>query len=238
MNNILLPGTNYQVKFLKEVIGEPQSPVLFVGSGNEMCAADYSAYINAPVEHIVEDYESMINAKLLTTSNNLITTRIMDFTNTDFDDNSFSLVFAQASTSNFSRNKIVKELRRVLKPGGIYCVGETIKTKKHLPTFAMDIIESSEMNLLHSDEIQSYYELRNFSFIDEKEVHKSLDEYYETANNLMRNSVKQMDETELKYNKKIIKKIKHETEAYLKNGFDKYISFKILILKKNESEQK
>jgi hypothetical protein len=67
------------------------------------------------------------------------------------------------------------------------------------------------------------------------EQKKGLDDYYQYASDILHNSIKEMDEKELKYNKRLIKKAKHETEAYLKLGLDKFISYKTLILKKNDS---
>lgn len=236
MNKPLLPGTEYQYRFLKNSPAEQNIPILFIGAGNEFFADKFSKKFKVNAELIVEDYETLISAKLLLQENSAVTTRIMDFARTDFDDKQFKCVYSQASVSNPDRNKIIKEIKRILQPDGFLIVGEIVKIRKDIPAYVNDILTSSQLSLLDSEEIKSYYEQRNFTVIEECEEKRGLDEYYELCSVIMKNSVNLMDEDELKYNKKLIKKARHETDAYLKLGLDKFISFKILVLQKNDAK--
>lgn len=236
MNKPLLPGTEFQYRRLKNSPVEQNIPILFIGAGNEFFADKFSKKFKVDAELIVEDYETLISAKLLLQENSAVTTRIMDFARTDFDDKQFKCVYAQASVSNPDRNKIIKEIKRILQPEGFLIVGEIVKIRKDIPAYVNDILTSSQLSLLDSEEITSYYEQRNFTVIEECEEKRGLDEYYELCSVIMKNNVNLMDEDELKYNKKLIKKARHETDAYLKLGLDKFISFKILVLQKNDAK--
>ncbi len=59
----------------------------------------------------------------------------MDFSITDFNDAVFDIVYAQASISSKMRNKIIKEIKRILKPEGILSVGEITSLKSSPPIF-------------------------------------------------------------------------------------------------------
>src|SRR3989339_1438185 len=124
--SIFLPGQKRQYNFfLKNYTRKPQS-ILVIGSSSEQIATLLSEKFNTPVDLIVEDYESLMNSKLVLSGESSITVRIMNFDSTDFSNEQFDLVYAQASISLTNRNQIVKERKRILKPGGYFSVGETV----------------------------------------------------------------------------------------------------------------
>ena len=230
--NILLPGTDYQIEFLCENVELEAKRILVVGSACEIIAKILSEKSNQLVDLIVEDYESLINSKLFLENNDQVRIRIMDFEVTDFDKSEFDLVYAQSSLSDYRRKGIVKELKRVLKDDGILCVGEIIKFENELPVFVEEILDSSDLDPLHRENINQFYYERNFALIKEKEFNKSLKSFYTNSIKKLEDSKKELTEDEKSYYKKLLKKISHESNAFLNLGADKFIGFKSLILKK------
>jgi len=90
---------------------------------------------------IVNDYDSLINARLNLIKDSKVLVKMMDFDNTDFDAEVFDLVYAQASISLLNRNKIVKEIKRILKPEATLCVGEITALDRDFPPFVRNIFD-------------------------------------------------------------------------------------------------
>ncbi|MCB9211490.1 MAG: methyltransferase domain-containing protein [Ignavibacteriales bacterium] len=57
----------------------------------------------------------------------------MSFEHTDFNEAQFDLVFAQASISNLGRKSIVKEVKRILKPNGIFVSVKLLNLRQMFP---------------------------------------------------------------------------------------------------------
>ena len=230
---VLLPGLTRQLKFLLNEVEIENFNILVVGSGSVQIAKLLQNKTGKTLDIIVEDYESLMNSNLLLKEKGNIQVKLMDFEHTDYNNETFDLVFAQASVSNFRRNKIVKEIKRILKPKSYFIVGEVTKLQNELPNFVAEIFNYSEINPLLETELIKYYESRNFEIIAQKDLSYTLKEYYSTNINRLKTTEKKLSEEEKTYYKKLLKKISHESNAYLKLGADKFIGFKTLLLKKN-----
>ncbi len=229
----LLPGSNKQLKLLEDELAIKNYSVLVIGSASEQIAKEIEEIAGKQVELIVEDYESLINSKLILSKNEKVNISLMDFEATDFDDELFDLVYAQASISDFRRNGIVKEIKRILKPGGYLCVGEITKLTKDIPTFVQDIFDSSDLDPLFHNDVAEYYRQKNFDIIREKDFSPSLKEYYSLSLKKLKKTQEELTDNEKSYYKKLLNKISHESKAFLKQGADKHIGFYVLLLKKN-----
>ncbi len=225
---ILLPGGSEQFEFLKDKVNWEGMKILVVGASAEPIAEKLSE--NGDVEIIVEDYESLISANLLL--KNKIPVKLMDFSVTDYESETFDLIYAQASVSSSNRNKIFKELKKLLKPDGFLCIGEIYLMKENPPQFIKDILEESDQLILTAEELEKYYRERNFKITEMKNLTGTLNDYYSTSRKKLINSLGNLSEEEKSYYKKLLKKISHETNAFLKLGADKYLGFKAFLLKK------
>lgn len=232
MNKTLLPGGNRQLKFLREKYELEDKRVLIVGSGSELIAQKLASDAGRQVELIVEDYDSLMNSKLVLEGDQNVFIRIMDFQYTDFSNEEFDLVFCQASISDLRRNKIVKEMKRILKPGGNICIGEIVRLEERVPVFVQDIWDNSELDPLFVNEIEKYYTERKLEIVDRVNLSNSLKNYYSENLNMLGDAAAELDDKEKSYYKKILNKISHESQAYLKQGGDRFIGFEVLILKK------
>lgn len=231
-NKILLPGLNEQIIFLQSRINIGDSKILIIGSNSGEIAKIFCAKNSSQIELIVEDYESLINTKLILDKTKNVNIKIMSFEHTDFKDGQFDLIYTQASISGSNRKSIVKEIKRILKPDGIFCIGEIVKLENEIPTFVNDIFESSDIVPFEISKLENYYLERNFTLIDSKNLSNTLSEYYSNVSELLKSKMKDLSDNEKSYYKKFLNKIKHESHAYIKLGADRFIGFKSLILKK------
>ena len=232
--NIFLPGLDNQIRFVRRKIELKEKKILVIGTGSEEISKLFLTETGINTELIVEDYNSLMNSRLLIGDEKKINVRLMDYEYTDFDDNTFDVVYTQGAISNYRRNKIVKEIKRILKPDGVFCVGEVVSLQEDLPQFILDIYDSSELAPLQLSKFEDYYTERNFEIIEKKDLSFTLNDFYSKSLYELQKSVKDMEENEKSYYKKLIKMISHEAKAFLNEGADKYIGFYSLILKKKE----
>ncbi len=231
--NIFLPGGFKQFRILKTKYVINDKSVLVIGSGSEKIAEKMIESGANAATVIVNDYDSLMNSRINLSKDSKVLVKMMDFDNTDFGAAEFDLVFAQASISLLNRNKIVKEIKRILKPEAVLCVGEITSLTKDYPPFVRNIFDTSELLPLLNDDCGSYYTERNFSVLYKEDLSSSLHSFYEHTAQELDDTIYKLNEKEKSYYKKLLKKISHESNAYLKLGADRYIGFKMLILKKN-----
>ncbi len=226
-----LPGTDKQFLSLLSHVDIKNMKILVLGSGCEEISKLLLHNGASEVTIIVEDNDSLLNVRLYLSKEKQISVKMMEFENTDFKDSNFDLVYAQASISNKQRNKIVKEVKRILKPEGYFCVGENISYTKNPPLFVQDIWESSGIVPLFVDDLEKYYTDRNFEIIFMQDLSHTLKDFYKMSTNLLENKANSLTEQEKSYHKKFLNKLSHESNAYLKLGGNDHIGFKMLILK-------
>lgn len=230
----MLPGLEKQIEFLQKhyVLNSPK--VLICGSESAAVAIKFKEQLNADVQIIVEDFDSLINTNLKLSGDSAIKTALMEFSSTDFDENTFDLIYAQASITNSNRNKIIKEFKRIMKPGGKICIGEIVMLEKNPPRYIENLFSYSEMKPLFIDEFEKYYMDRGFKIMVSKNLSSTLKEYYLIVSSELEESIKSLNENEKSYYKKLISKISHESNIYLYQNGEKYYGYKTLLLKRND----
>jgi SAM-dependent methyltransferase len=173
-----------------------------------------------------------MNSKIILEGDETVTIRIMDFDATDFQKEQFDLIYAQGSVSFINRNKIIKEFKRILKPNAYLCLGEITALEKVYPVFIKDIFDNSSLLPIYSDEIEKYYEDRNFEIIYNVDISYTLKDYYLENATRLNQEKDNLTSNEKSYYKKLLNKISHESNVYLKLGGDQYIGFSTLLLRK------
>ncbi len=232
---IFLPGGFKQFRILKSKYVLNDKIVLVIGSGSEKIAEKMIESGTNSATVIVNDYDSLMNTRLNLSKESKVVVKMMDFDNTDFDSEQFDLVYAQASISLTNRNKIIKEIKRILKPEATLCVGEITALSNDYPPFVKNIFDASDILPLLNNECSNYYKERNFSVLYEEDLSSSLQSFYEHTAQELDDTIYKLNEKEKSYYKKLLNKISHESNAYLKLGADRYIGFKMLILKKKNT---
>jgi len=229
---IFLPGSGKQMGHLNSKVSFKGKDILVIGSNCEQIA---QMFINAGANYItiiLDEYDSLLNARYLLRNREEISVRLMDFSSTDFKNAVFDIVYAQASISSKMRNKIIKEIKRILKPGGILNAGEIISLKSSSPKFVKDIWESGDILPLYSDDVKKYYEERKFEVVDILDLSTHLKDFYLESKKLLSDNIDTLSENEKAYYKKMLKRMSHESNAYLKLGGKDYMGFTSIIARK------
>ena len=229
IDSIHLPGGDSQLRYLLGNIELKDKHVLVIGSGSEVIVKEFLSKGVSKVELIVEEYDSLLNSKLELDHVEGANPKMMDFEITDYADDTFDLVYAQASISGTKRNKIIKEIKRILKNEGVFVVGEIAKLEKLVPQFVQDMFEDSDLDPLFIEDFEHYYKQRGFEIRDIMDYSKTLKDYYSTNLIKLSASIKELTDNEKSYYKKLLNQISHQSKAYLKQGADRYIGFCTII---------
>lgn len=233
MNNILLPGLGEQIKFLFDGLNIEGINILVIGSQSTQIAFELSKNAGKAVDLILEDYDSFMMSNINVGNSSKVNVKLMEFERTDFAEKQFDLIYSQASITNKRRKKIIKEIKRILKPGGYLCVGEIIKLKENIPPFIQNVFNSSSLDPLFLDNFEKYYTDKNFTLIDSKDLSETLKGFYNKYDELLKKNINKLADNEKSFYKKLLNQIKHERNVFLKFEGQKYIGFKTLLLKKN-----
>lgn len=230
---IFLPGSNRQLNYILKKFEFDGKKVLVMGAGSGEAAVKLQKATGVEVEYIVEDYDALINSKITLEGNNMIITRIMDFSLTDFEKETFDFIYAQASISTVDKNKIVKEIKRILKPEGHLCVGEITALRDTVSKFVKDIWDASYLNPLFYENLEKYYNERKFELVEISDFSEVLSEYYSLSLDKLEDTKTELTNQEKSYHKKLLNRISHESKAFLNQGGDKFMGFHVLLLRKN-----
>lgn len=233
---IFLPGGTVQFRqFLREVPVENKK-ILVMGSNSEKIAAELAELSHHTCELIVEEYDSFMNSNMRLKNNPAVSLRLMSFENTDFHDDHFDIIYSQATLSMENRNRILKEIVRILKPSGILCTGEIVALERNVPVFVRNVWENSSLKPQYSEEFSKYYAGKNFQVLYETDLSGTLKSFYTDNSRRLKDESKNFTEEEKSYYKKLLNRISHETNVYLKQGGDKFIGYKMLVLQKLRTE--
>lgn len=230
-NKIFLPGGFKQFRILKQKCEIKSKKILVIGESSEKIAEKFIEEEAESVDVIVRDYDSLIQSRLNLEKKEKISIRINDFENTDFQENTFDIVYSQVSISNTNRKNTVREIKRILKPEGIFCITEMTKLQSELPAFVKNIFEQSNINPLLHSEFEEYFISRGFELIYKQDLTSSLTDFYQNIKKELNDFLKSSTENEKALYKKLLNKISHESNAYLKLGANKFIGLNLLILK-------
>lgn len=227
-NNILLPGGNKQLEHLLEQNISKGVQSLIIGPNCESIATRLVEYFTS-LYIIANDYNPVMQTRSKLKGEDKIKVKMMDYSHTDFEDGYFDLIYAQASISVTNKKEILKEIKRILSGNGLLCTGEIVSLKEPVPEFVNDIWERSGLEPIASSLIKDYFEGNGFDLLSEKDLSFTLKDFYEK----IRYAVSKASKDEKGQDKKYFSRMKHESNAYLKLGGDKYIGFKSLIMRKS-----
>lgn len=229
---IFLPGSDFQIKKFLEDTPVEAKEILIIGSNSEEIADIFIENKAKSVIIIVNDNDSLLRSRFLLSGNKNISVRMMEFTNTDFKDSSFDIVYAQASISSLERKKILKEIKRILKPEGIICTGEIVNLEKEVPLFIKNLRENSGIHAPWINDLNDFYVNAGFEIISDQDLSHRLQNFYRDNSSLLNENKDDLSLQEKSYYKTILKKMSHESNAYLDLGGFKFMGFKMITAKK------
>jgi SAM-dependent methyltransferase len=231
---IFLPGSGFQVKKFLEGSSVEEKEILVIGSNSEELAEIFIENRAGSVIIIVDDNDSLLRSRFLLSGNKKISVRMMEFTNTDFKDSTFDIIYAQASISTTDRKKILKEIKRILKPDGIICTGEIVNLEKEVPLFIKNLRDNSGIQAPWINELNDIYVNAEFEIISEEDLSHRMQNFYRENSALLKDNRDDLTDQEKSYYKIILKKMSHESNAYLDLGGFKFMGFKMITGKKRE----
>jgi SAM-dependent methyltransferase len=231
---IFLPGSGFQIKKFLEGSSVEEKEILVIGSNSEELAEIFIENKAGNVIIIVDDNDSLLRSRFLLSGNKKISVRMMEFTNTDFKDSTFDIIYAQASISTIDRKKILKEIKRILKPDGIICTGEIVNLEKEVPLFIKNLRDNSGIQAQWISELNDIYENAGFEIISEEDLSHRLQNFYRENSALLKDNRDDLTDQEKSYYKIILKKMSHESNAYLDLGGFKFMGFKMITGKKRQ----
>src|SRR3970282_1724204 len=118
-----LPGLDKQLKFLLDNVDIKNKSILIIGSNTERIAGKLLEKAKE-VFIIVDDQEDLLRLRFNLAPKENLHARYMEYSNTDFINKRFDIIYAQGSITRNDRNKILKEIKKVLQPEGVFCAGE------------------------------------------------------------------------------------------------------------------
>jgi hypothetical protein len=86
---------------------------------------------------------------------------------------------------------------------------------------------------LFNNDLTKYYLEKRFTLNGSVDLTNTLKEFYLLNADVLKSSKGDLTQQEKSYYKKLLNKISHESNAYLKLGADKYIGFVALLLQKS-----
>ena len=228
---IFLPGTDRQISTFLKTVEIKDKSVSIIGSGSEEIAETFYHNQAAEVYLITDDEDSLLQARFILSGLKEINVRLMELDNTDFKAEKFDIIYAQGSTGTKKRNKIIKEIKKILKPAGYFCVGEIVSLSKSPPQFVKDIWENNDLSPLFKDEFRDYYLSNRFELVIEEDLTGTLKDFYSTGKKALEESSKELTGNESGNLKKLLKTYSHEANAFLKLGGENFIGYEMLVLK-------
>lgn len=229
-----MPGSGFQVKKFLEGTPVEEKEILVIGSNSEGIAEIFIENKAGSVIIIVDDNDSLLRSRFLLSGNKKISVRMMEFANTDFRDSTFDIIYAQASISKIERKKILKEIKRILKPEGILCAGEVVNLEKEVPLFIKNLRDNSGIHAPWIGELSDIYVNAGFDIISEEDLSHRLQNFYRENSALLKDNRDELTDQEKSYYKIILKKMSHESNAYLDLGGFKFMGFKMITGKKRQ----
>jgi ubiquinone/menaquinone biosynthesis C-methylase UbiE len=236
-NNIFLPGADKQIALLYDITDTSGKSVLIIGTGTEKIAEIFIQQKAAEVYIITNDNESLIRARMvLPKEKENIFVRLMDYDNTDFRSEKFDIVYSQGSTGTNKRTKIIKEIKRFLKTNGLVCIGEITSKTENPPAFITNLWKDAGLSPLQEDSFSKFFKEHAFEVKFEKDLSYTLKYFYSNALDIVKSEFKNISPEKLKSHKTILKRIKHEANAYLNLGGDKFIGYRMIVANNNNSK--
>jgi ubiquinone/menaquinone biosynthesis C-methylase UbiE len=95
--------------------GAGESSIYFALKGARCVASDWSPQMVAAARQLAEIHQVDIEA------------RVIDAVNIDFRDNTFDIVYAANLLHHVDTRQTLREIRRILKPGGVACTWDPLK---------------------------------------------------------------------------------------------------------------
>lgn len=229
---ILLPGMNEQSNAFLRHHKIKEAKMLVMGTAAPHLLKKFLNPFVGSIDVIIDNEDLLLTERLSAPKDKKVRVRFMDFSNTDFADNTFDFVYTQGAASTLQRIKILHEIKRILKPGGVYCLGELVYIKQEVPVSIKSVWEIAGIAPIEIEQAAPCYADAGFTLLDTTDLSKTLFMMYERYREIMHDGANQMTEDEFQALRHDLIRLKHEAEIFIKMGGDKYTGYFMYELQK------
>lgn len=230
--NIILPGADEQIKILLNHFDVSGKNILIFGHETVRIGKIFSENRAENIFIITEDEQALLRERLFSAGTG-VKIRLMQFAKTDFDSDTIDLVYAQGSISGKDRSAILSEAARVLRSDGIFASGEVVLLKEPVPAFVRNVFKDSGLNVLTPEKLEELYVRKNFILLKKTDLSHTLKDYYQNVKKLIEQAdFKDADIPDM-HLMKMINRVKHQANVYLKLGGNKFTGYYLFLLRKN-----
>jgi SAM-dependent methyltransferase len=227
-----LPGGASPITFFLKKIPHEGKSILLLGNGFSQLIPFVMHEGFSSIQSASDDNTEVFEYKANTSKNQQFPALVVDYESLDHNTGEFDFVFCQTTLTKPIKTKLIKEIKRILKPDGILITSEIICVKKPAPIFLNDIWIKSGQDPHYGEEFEAFYTTRGFNLIESAEFPNDLDEFYIKSYKILETNLKSMSaEKRVQFRKDFVQE-KHEITSMVKGGALKFLNFKTLILQK------
>ncbi len=227
-----LPGGASPINFFLKKMPHEGKSLLLLGNGFPQLIPFVQNEGFSSIHSASDDTTEVFEYKANTSKNQQFPAMVVDYASLDHKSGEFDFVFCQTTLTKPVKTKLIKEIKRILKPEGILITSEIVCIKKPAPIFLNDIWIKSGQDPHYNDEFEPFYTTRGFNLIESAEFPNDLDEFYIKSYKILETNLKTMSaEKRVQFRKDFVQE-KHEIVTMVKSGALKFLNFRTLILQK------
>ena len=151
----------------------------------------------------------------------------------DFDDGFFDLVICEGVMSQYRKSDFLKEIHRVLKPGGGFGVADFYWRKIPVPKYVLNVWSWDEGRVETLDEVIKLMKGRGFDVFFIHDVSGELKRFYSELLVWIEKLLKTTYLSSQQF--KEVKRFRHEANVFLKQGGNKWMGYSAIASKKQFS---
>jgi SAM-dependent methyltransferase len=231
----LLPGLNQQFEYLADNYDLTGKKVLIVGTATVRLCSSFLHKEVKSLDIIIDNEEIIMVERMRLPKADNLRIRYMEFSNTDFRDNSFDLIYSQGAVSVHEHNKILAEMHRILKIDGACFIGEIFYTKADIPISIRDGWTAAGLAPMSYGPLSMAISQNGFSIADTTDLSDTLETLYNEYRIILGRESNALDDAERLQFKKDITRMQHESDLYLKLGGKKCSGYMVFHLRKNDA---
>ncbi|MDX9758563.1 MAG: methyltransferase domain-containing protein [Bacteroidota bacterium] len=211
----------------EEVRRDADASLLLMGCRQGENALALAGCFDGRIVGIEEDSESVFYAKMAAAEMKLaprVSLQFMAPVATNFRPGQFTVVLLEGVLSSYPPGKVIKEVLRVLAPGGWLLASDSCWLEEDVPTFARDVWESPDHKVLTPPAVRALLEERGVEVLALEDRSDVLDPFYRQFHDTVRGIAKSRFEG-MKHQKALVKHYKHEIDVYRKHGGARYMGY-------------
>ena len=224
---IVLPGLDEQLNYFIKNYSPNDTKGLLIGPGVHYASVTLRE-LGAETETIIND-DSLLMVERLNRDSRV---KFMDYYATDYADNSLDFIYAQASISATQHTRILKEMFRILKPGGMFCVGEIVKRDFPTPQSVKDIWNLSHLNPVLLADLPPLYSSIGYEIAGTVDLTDTMENLYKMQATVLRAEKEKLSDDDRYLMRRNLKSLQHEANMYLRGGAQKHTFYNVFLLTK------